>query len=92
MNDNHPMIDTPKLLEALPLLREEFDKALIKHPNFPLNESEMAAVMMEELGEFAKEVNDRADGWRERARLEAIHVAVTAIRTVNALMEDMEAL
>lgn len=90
MNDNHPMIDTPKLLAALPLLREEFDKALIKHPNFPLNEAEMAAVMMEELGEFAKEVNDALPGWRERALVEAIHVAVTAIRTMDSLVEKLE--
>lgn len=85
------MIDNPKLLSALPILRDEFDKAQLKHPTFPDNETEMSTVMMEELGEFSKEVNDRADGWRERALTEAAHVAVTAIRSMNTLMKKMEA-
>ena len=91
MSDNPTLIDNPKLMAALPMLRDEFDKALTKHPAFPLNEPEMVAVMMEELGEVAKEINDAAPGWRERALVEMAHVAVTAIRSMNAMMDKAEA-
>ena len=65
----------------------EYCIAREKHPDFP---SGMAAVSViaEELGELAKELNDAAvarNGALDRAIIEAAHVAVAAIRTMEAI-------
>lgn len=81
--------DDKKLMEVLPILRREYDKAVAKHPEFPAGDSAVC-VITEELGELAKEVNDKAANgeWRKRALTEAAHVAVTAIRTIQMLMGE----
>lgn len=74
-------------MKPLAILLREYDAAIEKHPDFP---SGMAAVSViaEELGELAKELNDAAEGSEgayDRAIIEAAHVAVTAIRTMEAI-------
>lgn len=83
--------DDKKLMEVLPILRREYDKAVAKHPHFARNSTEAVCVIAEELGELAKDVNDKAANgeWRKRALTEAAHVAVTAIRTIQMLMGEI---
>ena len=83
--------DDKKLMEVLPILRREYDKAVAKHQQFARNSAEAVCVIAEELGELAKEVNDKAANgeWRDRALIEAAHVAVTAIRTMEMLKGKM---
>ena len=78
------------LMQALKIVRREYDKAVKKHPHFARNSTEAVCVIAEELGELAKEVNDKAANgeWRKRAITEAAHVAVTAIRTIQMLMGE----
>lgn len=78
-----------KLMQALKIVRREYDKAVQKHPEFPAGDSAVC-VIAEELGELAKDVNDKAANgeWRKRAITEAAHVAVTAIRTIQMLMGE----
>lgn len=79
------MLDNENLMEVLPILRMEYDKAVTKHPKFPHGQGAIS-IIAEELGELAKEMNDgRLIGWRKRALIEAAHVAVTAIRTMEML-------
>ena len=82
--------DDKKLMEVLPILRREYDKAVAKHPVFARNSAEAACLIAEELGELAKEINDKAANgeWRDRALIEAAHVAVTAIRTIQMLIGE----
>lgn len=78
-----------KLMQALKTVRREFDKAVQKHPEFPAGAGAVC-IIAEEIGELAKEVNDRhkVPDWRDRAITEAAHVAVTAIRTIQMLMGE----
>lgn len=82
--------DDKKLMEVLPILRREYDKAVAKHQQFARNSTDAVCVIAEELGELAKEVNDKAANgeWRKLALTEAAHVAVTAIRTIQMLMGE----
>lgn len=82
------MLDDKMMMEVLPILRREFDAALAKHPEFPGYPEEAVSIILEELGELAKELNDRKEGWNERALNEAAHVAVTAIRTMTMFTEE----
>ena len=72
------MLDDEKLLEILPLLRIEFDRARMKHPEFPADRARALAIVTEELLELARAVNDNDP--IEHVRTEAAHVAVTALR------------
>lgn len=83
--------DDKKLMEVMPILRREYDKAVAKHQQFARNSTDAVCVIAEELGELAKEVNDKAANgeWRKRALTEAAHVAVTAIRTIQMLMGEI---
>ena len=78
-----------KLVEALKIVRREYDKAVQKHPEFP-GWSCAVCIIAEELGELAKEYNDGnlTGERRSRALTEAAHVAVTAIRTIQMLMGE----
>lgn len=79
-----------KLMQALKIVRLEYDKAVQKHPEFPAGAGAVC-IIAEELGELAKEINDRhkVPDWRDRAITEASHVAVTAIRTMEMLKGKM---
>ena len=82
------MLDNEKLMSVLPILRREYDAAVAKHPSFPGNAPEAVCLITEELGELAQEINDIFEcvpGAQERALIEAAHVAVTAIRTMEML-------
>ena len=76
------------LMQALKIVRREFDKAVQKHPEFPSGAGAVC-IIAEELGELAKEYNDSTIcHYPERAITEAAHVAVTAIRTIQMLMVE----
>ena len=77
------------------IVTDEYRYAVQKHPNFVCDitvfYSDAVSVIAEELGELAKEINSDATenpGWRTDAIVEAAHVAVTAIRTIEMLLED----
>ena len=78
------------LMQALKIVRREYDKAVKKHPEFQAG-AEAVCIIAEEIGELAKEVNDRhkVPDWRDHAITEAAHVAVTAIRTIQMLMGEI---
>ena len=89
--------------EVLKILFDEYDEAVKKHPNFAVHGAHAVSLILEELGELAKEGNDEIEhrdmdnpdlgalAWRqERAIREAAHVAVTAIRTMQMLMENLK--
>ena len=82
-------MDNENILAVLPLLRREFDAALAKHPFFPSHAPDMMCIIAEEFGELAKEINDRRPGWRARALLEVTHVAVTSLRTMKVLQDEI---
>ena len=86
------MLDDEKLLKVLPMLRQEYAKACEKHPEFGNFYTDAVSIITEELGELAKEINEGSfefvPGWRDRAITEAAHVAVTAIRMMQKLMEE----
>ena len=91
------MIDD-KTFEILDELRDAYNAAVRKHPTFAVSYPHAVSLITEELGEFAKEINDEmannaigltSRGWRERAFVEATHIAVTAIRTMQLLKEEM---
>ena len=88
--------------EILKILIDEYAAAVKKHPKFAVHGAHAVSLILEELGELAKEGNDEierndkefpdAAAWRwERAIREAAHVAVTAIRTMEMLKENMNA-
>ena len=84
------MLDDEMMMEILPLLRREYDKAVQKHPEFTRIGANAVCIIAEELGELAKEINDGAPGCKQRAIIEAAHVAVTAIRTMEMLQPHCE--
>ena len=76
-----------KLIDALKIVRREYDKAVQKHPEFPTGQASVS-IIAEEMGELAKEFNEPfKPGAYDRAITEAAHVAVTAIRTIQMLTE-----
>lgn len=80
-----------KLMQALKIVRREFDKAVQKHPQFAVIRFQTVSIIAEELGELAREINDAYNsvpGAQDRAITEAAHVAVTAIRTIQMLMGE----
>ena len=76
------------LMQALKIVRREYDKAVQKHPEFPSGAGAVC-IIAEEMGELAKEFNEPfTPGAYDRAITEAAHVAVTAIRTIQMLMGE----
>ena len=81
--------------KILKILVAEYDAAVMEHPKFAALRTHAVCLIAEELGELAQEINNDLEsppqvelrGWRERAIREAAHVAVTAIRTMEALLE-----
>lgn len=76
--------------DAIFLVLDELTKARRKHPDFAISHFHAISLIAEELGELAQEINGEYEccpGWRERAIMEAAHVAVTAIRTIELLKE-----
>lgn len=76
--------------DILPVLRREYELAVAKHPEFAWNHMRAVSIITEELGELAKELNDYyiSPGAEDRAMIEAAHVAVTAIRTMQMLSKE----
>ena len=79
------------------IIVEEYRRAVSKHPKFAFSPAHAVGLITEELGELAQEINnailDVRDGkrdplWRDKAIIEAAHVVVTAIRTMDMLAED----
>ena len=79
------------------IIVEEYRRAVTKHPKFAFSPAHAVGLITEELGELAQEINDaisnvqegRCDPlWRDKAIIEAAHVAVTAIRTMEMLAEE----
>ena len=79
--------------DAYKILSDEYRWAVEKHPQFPNAPNsfpcDAICLIAEEFGELAKEVNDLGDGWRRRALVEAAHVAVTAVRTMEFLLDEI---
>jgi NTP pyrophosphatase (non-canonical NTP hydrolase) len=67
------------------VIDDELYKARKKHPYFPEYPSEALSIIMEEVGELAVAINDRESD--ERMIEEAAHVAVTAYRFIEKMME-----
>lgn len=84
---------TPGETRALACVKEELYAAKQKHPRFALGFAEGICVMVEEIGELAEALNDmqamthirEINAARDCARIEAAHVAVTAVRFMEML-------
>jgi len=91
-------MEDDKMLMVLPIIRNEFDRAVRMHPFFPRGQA-AASIIAEELGELSTELNNKAENERTQgpgtmknndpAIIEAAHVAVTAIRTMIMLVEEV---
>lgn len=86
-----------KKLKILSILWQEYDNAIRKHREFVETPAAAVSIIAEELGELSKEVNDEAENnrlgltkpsFKNHALIEAAHVAVTAIRTMEMLTDD----
>lgn len=89
-------MEDEKLLAVLPILRREYNAAVGKHPTFAMSLPEGVSLIAEELGELAREINDELANnrkgltglkFKEKALTEAAHVAVTAIRLMQMVLE-----
>ena len=77
------------LMQALKIVRREYDNAVRKHPEFATTDLQAVSIITEEVGELAKELNEACvPGAHDRAITEAAHVAVSAIRTMQMLMGE----
>ena len=86
------MNNDKKLDAVMKIVCDEYRWAVEKHPEFPQGQVAVS-IIAEELGELAKEINDAREavsGAAGRAIIEAAHVAVTAMRTLEALAEELE--
>lgn len=72
--------DIYKLTHTINAVRDEIERARMKHPNYH-SAHEGYAVILEELDELWDEV--KADSSKDRMREEAIQVAATAIRFIE---------
>lgn len=77
-----------KTEEAFAMVLVELEKAKRKHPEFPEDPAEALAIIAEEMLELVRAVNDRES--KERQKEEASHVAVTAIRFIASMMDDVK--
>ena len=64
-------------------------KATTKHPEFADSPEQGVCVIGEEFGEMAKEILEKKDGWESRSFIEAGHVAVTAIRMMEMMADEL---
>lgn len=69
---------------------KSFHRACDKHPEFAESPEQGVCVIGEEFGELAKEILEKKDGWEYRAIIEASHVAVTAIRMMEMMIDELE--
>lgn len=72
--------------EAFAFLYLELEKAERKHPEFPTDPEKALAIITEEFLELARAVNDQES--RDRQKEEACHVAVTAMRFIEAMNQN----
>lgn len=77
-----------KTEEAFAMVLVELEKAKRKHPKFPKDPAEALAIITEEMLELVRVVNDRES--KERQKEEASHVAVTAMRFLETMMDDIK--
>lgn len=77
--------------QALLIVLSEYNAATQRHPVFCENPDQAVAIIAEELGELAKVINDTKttinSDWADCAIYEAAHVAVTAIRAIEQLLD-----
>jgi len=68
-------------------IMNELDKAIEKHPVWPVDKIHNAAIVAEETGELVQACLKflYENGPYENMRMEAVHVAVTAIRFLLAM-------
>lgn len=64
-------------------------KATTKHPEFANSPEQGVCVIAEEFGELAREILKKGDGWETRSFIEAGHVAVTAIRMMEMMADEL---
>lgn len=76
------MID--KYNAPIDVVTSELMKAIAKHPVFPSN-ADGLAIIAEEMLELTRAVNDKE--CKERLIEEAAHVAVTAIRFIQTIVD-----
>lgn len=60
-----------------------------KHPEFAESPEQGVCVISEEFGELAKEILEKKDGWECGTIIEASHVAVTAIRLMEMMVDEL---
>lgn len=66
-----------------------YHAACNKHPEFAESPEQGVCVISEEFGELAKEILEKKDGWECRTIIEASHVAVTAIRLMEMMIDEL---
>lgn len=84
-------VSDPDMQFIFDLVVEEMNKAITKHPQWPSNVVEMAAIVTEEAGEVIREANHIREGIGsiEDVRKELIHTAGTAIRMLRILYPNL---
>lgn len=80
-DDYVPATYDPFMLTVL-CIRDEYRKAVAKHPEFPESNTNAQSVIMEEMLEALTAFNDND---MENYRMELKHVAVTVIRELQRL-------
>ena len=76
--------------KAKDLYWKSYYEACKKHPEFAESPEQGVCVIGEEFGELAKEILEKKDEWEYRAIIEASHVAVTAIRMMEMMIDELE--
>ena len=61
-----------------------------KHPEYANSPEQGVCVIAEEFGELAREILEKGDGWESRSFIEAGHVAVTAIRMMEMMADELD--
>jgi hypothetical protein len=72
-------------------IKEEYDRAVVKHPEYPTDPFHAMTIITEELGEAVQGLNNLKDhnvGCIEDVIIELDHTVVTAIRTIKMLSES----
>ena len=83
-------VSSPEMAAAIVTVLCEMDRAMIKHPKWPIDNVKRAAIVAEESGEIIREANriDEGVGSLDVLKNECIQTAAMCFRMLNALAED----
>ncbi len=90
MNTDDKIIKN-KITEYKPIINDLIDEltyAIEKHPRFATNDHEALSILMEEVGEVAKDVNDKKDS--EFIDKELLQVAAVSIRHIKMIRDKKQ--